>query len=71
MKDRFDDIMTTSFTPLRNGFCTTIPILLSGYGTVLPKEASDSVCDRAFRNGFDLCPCSVHSVASGTICLAR
>ncbi|KAF3860359.1 hypothetical protein F7725_000614 [Dissostichus mawsoni] len=36
-----------------------------------PKEVSDSLCNCAFWDGFDLCPGSLHSAAPGQVCLAR
>lgn len=69
--DMLSDHSNLLFCPPRNGFCTTIPSLLSGHSDVLPKEVSDSLCYWSFWDGFDLCPCSLHSAAPGQVCLAR
>lgn len=63
--------MLTLFFPLRNGFCTTIPVLFSGDSTLLQKKAGNSIRDWAFWDGFDLCPRSIYPATSGPICLAR
>lgn len=55
----------------RNGFCTTIPIFLRGHGAVFQKEVGHCICYWALRDGVDLCPCTLHSAALGSVCLAR
>lgn len=59
------------FIPFRNWLCPVVPSLLCSNSTVLPKEVGHSICYWALRDGLDLCSCSIHSAASGPVCMAR